>query len=1092
VSDQKVPLIAFIGLPNSGKSTLLNRLTGTRKAIVAKEAHTTRDLNYGEDFWEGMFLRFVDTGGLVPDPATKIEKEVQTKSWSAIARADLLVWVIDRKQDPETIHLSILQRVWKTGKPFVIAINKVDDPNLDRSESDYAFMGGNGFVNMSCNIGYGTNVLMDQIVENLAKLGFSQDQTPQYSNADTIKVRSKKLKDVRPAADGSYYVIRNDEGMFESYTENIEKPELKNIILDLNGVVFKDFGGEINNEVYKFILNQRSLGKKIYYLSNIGPSTLDLLKKNPIFELFDGGVPMDNFDLPLKPDLQIFKHLLKEYNLKAQECIVIDDSIKNVESASELEMQGVLYTPDLNLNLKVEELEGYGGKIPKVIFLGRPNVGKSSLFNAMAGQDIQIITDIAGTTMSVNDSLISLKENREIKLKTNPYLFNKIEGLNDTRFLIFDFDGVICDGLDSDLEADIIRGREKGLDKEEAEKDFWQYFEKPSHTKKHDLSPEEKEKIVKDHQFIATLRFQSRKRTKLFTDFISEIKKIDNTRIAIVSSSSTIFINKLLEKTNLDFDLVLGIEDSVSKEEKIEQVCDFWEIEEKEAYYFTDTKTDVLELEKYLDNTKIIGCSWGYHNFEKLSEVLPQSQILREFNDIQKLFPILHPVKNFKIEEEKQYVLLDSVGIRKPGQRTFGAEDFATYRTIETAHQADVICLVLDGSQAISHQDQVIAGIIKESRKGVVIVVNKADLVSPKQRKNFIHEFETRFDFLKIEKFVWVSAQKILEKGKLEEQTKHLIFDFDGVLGDTWESMIQTNMRIYNRTREQAEEEGLKYFSKTQHAKTDIINKAKMIEEKDRFSDEHIHDAIKYGEIFEGFIEEIKKVENAKLAIVTSNRKDIIEPLLNKIDLKFDYILDYKDSLSKEEKVEKICKNWKIADNDAYYFTDTVSDVVELQDFMNPSKIIGCSWGFLGFEKLREVLPKKQILKDFNDFTRLFGQAEFNEDINDLSRIWKAINEAIEQRKTNINKIELRRLYNYLIKKKPPQKVRNKKRAVVYDLLFTKSSPPTFELLVKDRATIHWSYTRFLENFLRRNFNFGSTEIVIKVREVDKKSVLSY
>src|SRR6056297_2729032 len=171
MSNQKIPLIALIGTPNSGKSTLLNHLTGL-KAVTAMEAHTTRDLNYGEDFWEGMFMRFVDTGGLVPDPKDQIQKEVQVKSWSAISQADLLIWVIDRKTDPDTLSQEIVQRVWQTGKPFVVAINKVDDPKLEASLADYAFLGTDSFVNISCNTGYGFNRLMDLVLKELLELGF--------------------------------------------------------------------------------------------------------------------------------------------------------------------------------------------------------------------------------------------------------------------------------------------------------------------------------------------------------------------------------------------------------------------------------------------------------------------------------------------------------------------------------------------------------------------------------------------------------------------------------------------------------------------------------------------------------------------------------------------------------------------------------------------------------------------------------------------------------------------------------------------------------------------------------------------------------
>jgi small GTP-binding protein len=245
----QIPLIGIIGEPNSGKSTLLNHLTGV-KAITAMEAHTTRDLNYGEDYWEGIFMRFVDTGGLVPDTKERIAKEVQLKSWSAIAQSDLLIWLIDRKQNPDTIPEKIIQRIWKTGKPFIIAINKVDDPNLDNNIADYAFLGGVGFVNISCNTGYGFNDLMELVLENLVKLGYEQnfDGEFDFNNKKERRKSKNKLKKVEKAKEGDYYIVRNDSGKFESVNKNIfdgkegvkkDEDEVKNIVLDLGGVLLE-------------------------------------------------------------------------------------------------------------------------------------------------------------------------------------------------------------------------------------------------------------------------------------------------------------------------------------------------------------------------------------------------------------------------------------------------------------------------------------------------------------------------------------------------------------------------------------------------------------------------------------------------------------------------------------------------------------------------------------------------------------------------------------------------------------------------------------------------------------------------------------
>jgi HAD superfamily hydrolase (TIGR01509 family) len=704
----KPPLIALIGLPNSGKSTLINRLTGDRKAITAKEEHTTRDLNYGEDFWEGMYLRFVDTGGLVPDTIDKIQKQIQVKSWGAIAEADILIWVIDRKQNPETISDKILSKVWKTGKPVLICINKVDDPNKDADVSDYARLGGFDFINISAQNGYNLNILADIIVEKALDMEFekpAEEEHPVY----TFKNKKKsKLQDVKIDNDGKYYVTRENSedgpGMFESFTsENTEKViNIQNVIFDFNNVVFEkrivqlckylnenaglilsveklgllydsisdkgfvidtpEFFAEISaelkietvssediynfymdsntviEETVEFIKSLKSEGKSIYYLTNTGRTTFEARTTTDIFGYFDGGVASFESETK-KPDLKIYTLLLEKYGLDVSKTIFVDDKEENIDTARDLGMWVIDFDKDItDLAFELDKIEmGRVERlkiIPKIILLGKPNVGKSSLFNALADKDMQIVTDIAGTTLSVNDYL----------------------------------------------------------------------------------------------------------------------------------------------------------------------------------------------LERYNKNNK-----------------------------------------------KKQYVLLDSTGIRRPGQRTFGVETFATFRTIEATYQADVACFILDGSEPLAHQDQVVAGICKEAKKGIVMIINKADLVSPEERQQYLRHLFAKFQFLKEVKYAWVSAK-------------------DGI---------------------------------------------------------------------------------------------------------------------------------------------------------------------------------------------------------NLEQIWDLIDESIANRGKEISHEDLRKLFNYIMKKQPPKKLSAKKKAVIYDLVYKKANPPTFELLVKDKNTIHWSYMRFLENTLRKQFGFAGASIVVKMVEIKRKRILT-
>jgi phosphoglycolate phosphatase-like HAD superfamily hydrolase len=558
-----------------------------------------------------------------------------------------------------------------------------------------------------------------------------------------------------------------------------------------------------------------------------------------------------------------------------------------------------------------------------------------------------------------------------------------------TKYLIFDFDGVLADSSKADLDHLVNSENHPDItnliEAKHHRTHIWA-TQPPATHKKEGLSPDEysKYKQFGDHYILV--------KVGLFQEFITEIQKLKDVKLAIVSSGAEHYIQKTLEQTDLKFEFVYGIETSPSKVAKVQKVCEQWEIEPSQAFYFTDTQADIIELRDFMGLERLIGCSWGWQGYDLLREFLPSDQILEEYFEIHRAignedfraeekfnknvakklakqtayekerqrrlkiaeqkekalqdfnsqneenigretFNLFKDDKrtlsdlqeggslgkdkkmassipsdalpqnarndddffdeqvdfeeeDFETEEDliqeqyvdfptsiiqhKKYTLLDSTGIRRPGQRTFGAESFATFRTIEEAYQADVICMVVDGSEPLAHQDQVVAGIVKEARKGVVVIVNKADLVDAENRVKFQAEFEHKFAFLKIKKFVWVSAKT---------------------------------------------GEGVK-------------------------------------------------------------------------------------------------------------------------------------------------------------------------------SIWDNVDLALEERNLDISRDELRRLFNYLMKRKPPKKLRLEKRPVVYDLLYDNTKTPTFELLVKNKQTIHWSYLRFLENTIRANFGFENTEIKVKAVNVSRKKVL--
>src|ERR1043165_6291711 len=130
------PLIAIIGRPNVGKSTLFNRLTGSRKAIVGDQPGITRDRMYGEVEWRDRGFRLVATGGIVPDDEAVIPANIFKQASNAINEASAIIWVVDSRAGvmPLDEELAVLLR--NTGKPVFIAANKAESRKVENEAAE--------------------------------------------------------------------------------------------------------------------------------------------------------------------------------------------------------------------------------------------------------------------------------------------------------------------------------------------------------------------------------------------------------------------------------------------------------------------------------------------------------------------------------------------------------------------------------------------------------------------------------------------------------------------------------------------------------------------------------------------------------------------------------------------------------------------------------------------------------------------------------------------------------------------------------------------------------------------------------------------
>ena len=157
--------IALVGRPNVGKSTLYNRMIGGRPALVHDTPGLTRDRRYGEFDYFGRVVRVIDTGGL--DPAAEgdaIGRGIHRQAWRAIEEADALVLVVDGAAGLAPLDAEVARNIRATGKPVVLAVNKIDSPKRDVEIADFYGLGlGEPFA-VSAAHGRGFDKLLEQIV----------------------------------------------------------------------------------------------------------------------------------------------------------------------------------------------------------------------------------------------------------------------------------------------------------------------------------------------------------------------------------------------------------------------------------------------------------------------------------------------------------------------------------------------------------------------------------------------------------------------------------------------------------------------------------------------------------------------------------------------------------------------------------------------------------------------------------------------------------------------------------------------------------------------------------------------------------------
>ncbi|WP_294350820.1 ribosome biogenesis GTPase Der [uncultured Clostridium sp.] len=170
------PIVAMVGRPNVGKSTLFNRLAGKRISIVQDTPGVTRDRVYAEAEWLNYNFTMIDTGGIEPESNDVIVKQMRRQATIAIETADVIVFIVDGKEGVTSADEEVANMIRKSKKPVVLVVNKVDSLKEEDNAWEFYNLGIGDPITISASQGLGLGDMLDRIVENFDESSLSEEE----------------------------------------------------------------------------------------------------------------------------------------------------------------------------------------------------------------------------------------------------------------------------------------------------------------------------------------------------------------------------------------------------------------------------------------------------------------------------------------------------------------------------------------------------------------------------------------------------------------------------------------------------------------------------------------------------------------------------------------------------------------------------------------------------------------------------------------------------------------------------------------------------------------------------------------------------
>jgi GTP-binding protein len=282
-----LPLVAIVGQPNVGKSTLFNRLIGQRRSIVGDEPGITRDRIYGEVEWSGERFSIVDTGGIIPDDDAVIPANIFKQAGFAIDDAQAIVWVVDARQGLTPLDEELAKLLRETGKRVLVAANKSERARVEAEAGEFYRFGFEEVFPVSAEQGIGLGDLLDALVNDL-DFGVS-DSRSQISDTDPEQRELRLAIIGRPNVGKSSILNRliGEERVIvspvagttrDSIDTLLATPEQKFRLIDTAGIRRKGKTGEMAEKL-SVVMAMKSLARADVAIVVIdaeeGPTALD-------------------------------------------------------------------------------------------------------------------------------------------------------------------------------------------------------------------------------------------------------------------------------------------------------------------------------------------------------------------------------------------------------------------------------------------------------------------------------------------------------------------------------------------------------------------------------------------------------------------------------------------------------------------------------------------------------------------------------------------------------------------------------------------------------------------------------------------------